>query len=101
MTHPPIDFAKLKPIDMGCVGRALSYATKALDNKGQYRVFNPLDPLKAPHYVDLHSSDVPRCDCGDHEYRDRVCKHIIACLLHENHPVATKALSDYMQGLMR
>lgn len=36
-----------------------------------------------PHWVDLHTMGMPRCDCGDHLWRDRVCKHILAVLLRE------------------
>jgi hypothetical protein len=36
-----------------------------------------------PHWVDLRSRFVPRCDCGDHLWRERVCKHILAALLRE------------------
>jgi hypothetical protein len=33
--------------------------------------------------VDLFTASVPRCDCGDHLWRERVCKHILAALLRE------------------
>lgn len=100
MTHPPINFDKLKPIDRDRLSRALLLGTARI-GPGQYRVFNPVDPLKAPHYVDLASSDTPRCDCGDHEYRDMLCKHIIAALLADNNPVAAEALAEYMRTRIR
>jgi hypothetical protein len=31
--------------------------------------------------VDLYTTDLPRCDCADHLWRD--CKHILAALLRE------------------
>ena len=34
-----------------------------------------------PHYVDLKDPSHPACDCGDHAFRDKVCKHIIRALL--------------------
>lgn len=97
MTHPPIDFAKLPPIDRGRFHRALFLGTARIGG-GQYRVFDPLKPLKheEAHHVDLYSNDTPRCDCGDHEYRQLLCKHILACLLVEKHPVAVQALVDHM-----
>ena len=36
-----------------------------------------------PHWVDLYAPLVPRCDCGDHLWRERVCKHILAAMLRE------------------
>lgn len=34
---------------------------------------------KEPHWVNLSHMDVPMCDCGDHLWRDRLCKHVRAC----------------------
>ena len=33
--------------------------------------------------MDLRTARQPRCDCGDHLWRERVCKHILAALLRE------------------
>jgi SWIM zinc finger len=35
------------------------------------------------HWVDLYTTGIPRCDCGDHLWRDQICKHILAALLRE------------------
>jgi hypothetical protein len=35
--------------------------------------------------VDLYTTSHPRCDCGDHLWRERICKHILAALLREGH----------------
>lgn len=36
------------------------------------------------HWVDLGATGAgPKCDCGDYLWRDRVCKHILAAMLHE------------------
>jgi hypothetical protein len=35
------------------------------------------------HWVDLFTPNHPRCDCGDHIWRDAHCKHILAAQLHE------------------
>jgi hypothetical protein len=94
--HPPINFPKLPPIDRDRLSRALLLGTARL-SRGQFRVFAPTDPLREPHYVDLVSADVPRCDCGDYEFRSVLCKHIIACLLAENHPAAAEALAEYLR----
>ena len=96
MTLPAIDFTKLPEIDEERLERALSFRAVAMDVAGQYKILNATDPLREPHYVDLVSSDIPRCDCGDHEYRNQLCKHILCALLHENHPVAASALASYL-----
>jgi SWIM zinc finger len=67
-----------------------------LEESGCYRVQSVEDPLREPHYVDLHSSDVPRCDCPDFLYRERLCKHILSALLYENHPVAQEELAQFI-----
>jgi hypothetical protein len=46
---------------------------------GRYRVTGG----DTVHWVDLVSPDNPRCDCGDHLWRDAICKHIIAARLRE------------------
>jgi len=38
---------------------------------------------KEPHYGDLYTRRMPRCDCGDHIWRARVCRHILAAMLRE------------------
>lgn len=44
------------------------------------------------HWVDLYTTSVPRCDCGDHLWRERICKHILAALLREGHERVIGAL---------
>jgi hypothetical protein len=46
---------------------------------GRYRVTGG----KSQHWVDLFTPNHPRCDCGDHIWRDAYCKHILAAQLHE------------------
>ena len=45
------------------------------------------------HWVDLYSSAHPRCDCGDHLWREQICKHILAALLREGDPRVVGALA--------
>jgi SWIM zinc finger len=45
------------------------------------------------HWVDLYTSSMPRCDCGDHLWRERICKHILAALLREGNDRVIGALS--------
>lgn len=47
---------------------------------GRYRVSGGA----SDHWVDLGATGArPKCDCGDHLWRDQVCKHILAALLQE------------------
>lgn len=96
MTHPPIDFAKLPPVDLERFERALEYRPVPMGKSGQYVVYYAPEPLRQEHHVDLESSDVPRCDCGDFLYRESLCKHILACLIAIKHPVAQQAIVDWL-----
>jgi hypothetical protein len=51
------------------------------------------------HWVDLYSADHPRCDCGDHLWRERVCKHILAALLREGNERVVRALGAVVERL--
>jgi hypothetical protein len=42
--------------------------------------------------VDLYTAAHPRCDCGDHLWRERICKHILAALLREGNEHVVSAL---------
>ena len=44
------------------------------------------------HWVDLYTTSIPRCDCGDHVWRERICKHILAALLREGNARVVDAL---------
>jgi hypothetical protein len=52
-----------------------------------------------PHWVDLYSRFVPRCDCGDHLWRERVCKHILAALLREGDERVIREVSGLVHAL--
>ena len=45
------------------------------------------------HWVDLYTTSHPRCDCGDHLWRERICKHILAALLREGNERVVSALA--------
>lgn len=34
-----------------------------------------------PHYLDLYDPEHRRCDCEDHAWRERICKHLAAVLI--------------------
>jgi SWIM zinc finger len=52
-----------------------------------------------PHWVDLYTRDLPRCDCADHLWREQICKHILAALLREGHERVVIALHDLISEL--
>src|SRR3954468_8692156 len=49
------------------------------------------------HWVDLYTTGHPRCDCGDHLWRERICKHILAALLREGNERVVRALGDVVE----
>lgn len=52
-----------------------------------------------PHWVDLYTRGIPRCDCGDHLWRERVCKHILAVLLREGDERVIDAIATLVEEL--
>lgn len=58
------------------LARARDLGARAI-GVGQYHVVGGTED----HYVDLVSGDIPRCDCADYLYRDRLCKHVLAALI--------------------
>jgi hypothetical protein len=51
------------------------------------------------HWVDLYHLSHPRCDCGDHLWRERLCKHIMAALLREGNEAAIRAVGELVLAL--
>jgi hypothetical protein len=49
--------------------------------------------------VDLYTTSIPRCDCGDHLWRERICKHILAALLREGNERVVSALGTLVHRL--
>lgn len=62
---------------------------------GRYRVSGGAET----HWVDLRSARQPRCDCGDHLWRDQICKHILAALLREGDERVLHAVSTLVRRL--
>jgi len=89
MSHPAIDFAALGGVNLDRLERATQlHATRAAP--GRYRVAGGAEM----HWVDLYTAALPRCDCGDHLWRDQVCKHILAALLREGDERVLAALRE-------
>ena len=83
-----IDFDALGGIDLDRLERSLDLRAERV-GPGRYRVFGG----SSEHWVDLHNSAHPRCDCGDHLWREQICKHILAGLLREGDERVVRALA--------
>ena len=77
-TVETIDVAAAGGIESGRLERCLGLEVETA-GRGRYLVTGGTEP----HWVDLHSRLVPRCDCGDHLWREQICKHILAAMLRE------------------
>ena len=87
MAHPRIDFDAAGGIDLERLERSLVLEGHRVGD-GRYHVTGG----SSDHWVDLYTRSHPRCDCGDHLWRDRVCKHILAALLREGNDQVVTAL---------
>ena len=89
--HPPTTLADAAAIgfDAARLERCLTLQAFHIES-GRYRVLGG----SQPHWVDLVSADVPRCDCGDYLWREQVCKHILAALLREGDERVLSALRE-------
>ena len=85
--HPAIDFDALGGVDLDRLERALPLTARRV-GEGRYQVAGG----ETDHWVDLYSASHPRCDCGDHLWRDQLCKHILAALLREGNDRVVTAL---------
>lgn len=92
---PLIDFDAAGAIDTTRLVKAMTLRARRL-GQGRYRI----DGGSEPHFVDLVSPDVPRCDCGDHLYRDSICKHMLAALICERHPAVFDAALAAVKGMV-
>ena len=84
---PAIDFEGVGGIDSGRLERSLALAGERVGT-GRYRVTGGAQD----HWVDLYTTSHPRCDCGDHLWREQLCKHILAALLREGNDHVVRAL---------
>jgi hypothetical protein len=73
-----IDFEAAGGVDLDRLERSLGLRGERVGH-GRYRVTGGTQD----HWVDLYTISHPRCDCGDHLWRERICKHILAALLRE------------------
>ena len=87
MAHPAIDFEAAGGVDLDRLERSLTLVGKRI-GEGRYHVTGG----EHDHWVDLYTASHPRCDCGDHLWRDQICKHILAALLREGNDRVVGAL---------
>ena len=87
-----IDFDAAGGVDLDRLERSLELEGERVGH-GRYRVTGG----RVDHWVDLYSSAHPRCDCGDHLWREQICKHILAALLREGDERVVRALGYLAQ----
>lgn len=76
--RPWVDLKAAGGVDPARLERSLGLRVRRV-GRGRYQVTGGAEP----HWVDLYTRRMPRCDCGDHLWRERVCKHILAVMLRE------------------
>jgi hypothetical protein len=86
-SHVMIDFEAAGGVDLDRLERSLGLHGERIGD-GRYRITGG----DHEHWVDLRTAAHPRCDCGDHLWRDRICKHILAALLREGNERVVTAL---------
>jgi hypothetical protein len=96
MAHPAIDFAAAGGVDLDRLERSLALVGNRVGD-GRYHVTGGLQD----HWVDLYSAHIPRCDCGDHLWREQICKHILAALLREGNDEVVGALGRLFARVKR
>lgn len=94
MARTAIDFEAAGGVDLDRLERSLTLDGRRV-GVGQYLVVGG----DHDHWVDLYTASIPRCDCGDHLWRDRICKHILAALLREGNDTVVRALGSLIERL--
>jgi hypothetical protein len=89
-----IDVEAAGGVEAGRLERCLGLEVECI-GPGQYCVTGGTEP----HFVDLRERLLTRCDCGDHLWRERVCKHILAAMLREGDERVIRGVSGLVQTL--
>jgi hypothetical protein len=92
MARVAIDFAAAGGVDLDRLERSLTLDGQRV-GPGRYHVVGG----DHAHWVDLYTTAIPRCDCGDHIWRERICKHILAALLREGDDTVVRALGSLFE----
>jgi uncharacterized Zn finger protein len=94
MTEVAINLAAAGGVDPGRLERGLALHLERVGD-GQYRATGGTQA----HWVDLYNAAHPRCDCGDHLWREQVCKHILAAMLREGDARVVEAVAELVRQL--
>ncbi len=89
-----IDFEAIGGLDLGRLERSLGQVAEQASH-ARYRIAGG----SQDHWVDLYTASYPRCDCGDHLWRDKVCKHILAALMREGNERVIRAVGNLFSML--
>jgi hypothetical protein len=92
--EPRIDFDAAGGVDVNRLERSLSLKGSRI-GEGIYHFTGGTQD----HWVDLYTTQHPRCDCGDHLWRERICKHILAALIREGNERVVRALGELVERL--
>lgn len=92
--QPMIDFEAAGELDMERLERSLGLVAEQAGH-GRYRIAGG----DQDHWVDLYTASHPRCDCGDHLWRDTICKHILAALMREGNERVLRAVGGLFAAL--
>src|SRR3954470_9641553 len=90
--EPAIDFEMAGGVDVARLERSLALKGNRV-GEGRYHFTGG----EQEHWVDLYTAQHPRCDCGDHLWRERICKHILAALLREGNERVVRALGSVIE----
>ncbi|HEX2218642.1 MAG TPA: SWIM zinc finger family protein, partial [Gemmatimonadales bacterium] len=88
------DFQAAGGVELSRLERSLGLRVQPT-GPGRYRVSGG----REAHWVDLYTTHHPRCDCGDHLWRERICKHILAALLREGNEQVLLAVAHLVREL--
>jgi len=94
MAKPAIDFDAAGGVTFDRLERSLGLRVIPT-GPGRYRVSGG----REPHWVDLYNAAHPRCDCGDHLWREQICKHILAALLREGNEQVLRAVGALVREI--
>jgi SWIM zinc finger len=92
--EPAIDFDAAGGVDVSRLERSLALKGERVAD-GRYHFTGGAQE----HWVDLYTAQYPRCDCGDHLWRERICKHILAALIREGNERVVRALGSVVERL--
>jgi hypothetical protein len=92
--EPGINFEMAGGVDIARLERSLALKGERI-GEGRYHFTGGAQD----HWVDLYTTLYPRCDCGDHLWRERICKHILAALIREGNERVVQALGAMVERL--